>query len=132
MDNNREMKRLPDAELEIMKELWAADQPLTRPQLEQRLAHKSWTSTTLLALLARLEGKGFVSREKQGKGYLYAAAVTRQQYLPVESRSALGRMFGGSARNLVAALHQCHALSRQEIRDLTDYLETLSREETEG
>ena len=94
MGNNDNIKRLPDAELEIMKELWAADEPLTRPQLEQRLARKSWTSTTLLALLARLESKGFVSRQKQGKGYLYAAAVTRQEYLPVESRSALGRMFG--------------------------------------
>lgn len=127
MSNNDNIKRLPDAELEIMKELWAADEPLTRPQLEQRLARKSWTSTTLLALLARLENKGFVSRQKQGKGYLYAAAVTRQEYLPVESRSALGRMFGGSARNLVAALAETHALSDTDIDELAAYLEQLRR-----
>lgn len=127
MGNNDNIKRLPDAELEIMKELWAVDEPLTRPQLEQRLARKSWTSTTLLALLARLESKGFVSRQKQGKGYLYAAAVTRQEYLPVESRSALGRMFGGSARNLVAALAETHALSDTDIDELAAYLEQLRR-----
>lgn len=127
MSNNDTIKRLPDAELEIMKELWAAGEPLTRPQLEQRLARKSWTSTTLLALLARLENKGFVSRQKQGKGYLYAAAVTRQEYLPVESRSALGRMFGGSARNLVAALAETHALSDTDIDELAAYLEQLRR-----
>ena len=127
MNNNDNIKRLPDAELEIMKELWAADEPLTRPQLEQRLARKSWTSTTLLALLARLEGKGFVSRQKQGKGYLYAAAVSRREYLPVESRSALGRMFGGSARNLVAALAETHALSDTDIDELAAYLEQLRR-----
>lgn len=127
MGNSDNIKRLPDAELEIMKELWAADEPLTRPQLEQRLARKSWTSTTLLALLARLESKGFVSRQKQGKGYLYAAAVTRQEYLPVESRSALGRMFGGSARNLVAALAETHALSDTDIDELAAYLEQLRR-----
>ena len=127
MGNNDNIKRLPDAELEIMKELWAAGEPLTRPQLEQRLARKSWTSTTLLALLARLENKGFVSRQKQGKGYLYAAAVTRQEYLPVESRSALGRMFGGSARNLVAALAETHALSDTDIDELAAYLEQLRR-----
>lgn len=130
MDNKRDIKRLPDAELEIMKELWAADGPLTRPQLEQRLARKSWTSTTLLALLARLEGKGFVSREKQGKGYLYAAAVSRREYLPVESRSALGRMFGGSAKNLVAALAETHALSAADIDELAAYLEVLKGGET--
>ena len=127
MGNNDNIKRLPDAELEIMKELWAADEPLTRPQLEQRLARKSWTSTTLLALLARLESKGFVSRQKQGKGYLYAAAVTRQEYLPVESRSALGRMFGGSARNLVAALAETHALSDTDIDARAPYPEQLRR-----
>ena len=86
----------------------------------------------VLALLGRLEAKGCVSREKQGKGYLYAAALAREDYLPVESRSALERMFGGSARNLVAALHQCHALSKNEIRELSDYLDELSKEETEG
>lgn len=127
MGNNDNIKRLPDAELEIMKELWAAGEPLTRPQLEQRLARKSWTSTTLLALLARLESKGFVSRQKLGKGYLYAAQVTRQEYLPVESRSALGRMFGGSARNLVAALAETHALSDTDIDELAAYLEQLRR-----
>lgn len=93
-----EIKRLPDAELEIMKELWAASGPLTRAQLEERLARRRWASTTLLALLGRLEAKGYVSREKQGKGYLYAAALAREDYLPVESRSALERMFGGSAK----------------------------------
>ena len=73
-----EIKRLPDAELEIMKELWAASGPLTRAQLEERLARRRWASTTLLALLGRLEAKGYVSREKQGKGYLYAAALAER------------------------------------------------------
>ena len=70
---------------------------MTRAQLEERLARRRWASTTLLALLGRLEAKGYVTREKQGKGYLYAAALAREDYLPVESRSALERMFGGSA-----------------------------------
>ena len=79
-------KRLPDAELDVMKELWAAGGPLTRPALEARLTEKGWASTTLLALLSRLEAKGFVARQKQGKGYLYSAAVARADYLPAESR----------------------------------------------
>ena len=85
-------KRLPDAELEVMKALWQAGEPLTRPELEARLAQHHWASTTLLALLARLEAKGYVAREKQGRGYLYRAALSRRDYLPVESRSALARL----------------------------------------
>lgn len=122
-----EIKRLPDAELEIMKELWAASGPLTRAQLEERLARRRWASTTLLALLGRLEAKGYVSREKQGKGYLYAAALAREDYLPVESRSALERMFGGSAKNLIAAMAQTKDFSKEDIDELAAYLEELKQ-----
>ena len=125
--SENEIKRLPDAELDIMKELWAASGPLTRAELEQRLARRRWASTTLLALLGRLEAKGYVARQKQGKGYLYAAALAREDYLPVESRSALERMFGGSAKNLIAAMAQTQDLSKEDMDELAAYLEELKR-----
>ena len=114
-------KRLPDAELEVMKALWQAGEPLTRPELEARLAQHHWASTTLLALLARLEAKGCVAREKQGRGYLYRAALSRRDYLPVESRSALARLFEGSAKNLVAAMAESDALTDRDIAELEEY-----------
>lgn len=128
MDNK--IKRLPDAELEVMKAVWAAREPVTRAQLEQLLgSKKQWAPTTILAMLIRLEQKGFLEREKQGRAYRIRPLVSREEYIQVESQSALGRMFGGSAKNLIAALHQCHALSRQEVQELADYLEELKQEE---
>ncbi|WP_283129253.1 BlaI/MecI/CopY family transcriptional regulator [Allofournierella massiliensis] len=128
MDNK--IKRLPDAELEVMKAVWAAREPVTRAQLEQLLgSKKQWASTTILAMLTRLEQKGFLEREKQGRAYRIRPLVSQEEYIQVESQSALGRMFGGSAKNLIAALHQCHALSRQEVQELADYLEELKQEE---
>lgn len=121
------LKRLPDAELEVMKALWDAGRPLTRPELDTALRDRNWAATTVLGLLSRLEGKGFLTRQRQGRGYLYAPAVPRETYLAVEGRSALGRMFAGSAKNLVAALHECDALSREEVDELAAYLETLKR-----
>lgn len=118
-------KRLPDTELEVMKALWQAGEPLTRPELEARLARHHWASTTLLALLARLEAKGCVAREKQGRGYLYRAALSRRDYLPVESRSALARLFEGSAKNLVAAMAESDALTDRDIAELEEYLAEL-------
>ena len=118
-------KRLPDAELEVMKALWQAGEPLTRPELEARLAQHHWASTTLLALLARLEAKGYVAREKQGRGYLYRAALSRRDYLPVEGRSALARLFEGSAKNLVAAMAESDALTDRDIAELEEHLAEL-------
>ncbi|OUN17272.1 hypothetical protein B5G38_01750 [Gemmiger sp. An87] len=126
----QKIKRLPDAELEVMKAVWSAREPVTRAQLEQLLgSKKQWAPTTILAMLTRLEQKGFLEREKQGRAYLIRPLVSREAYLQVESQSALGRMFGGSAKNLIAALHQCHALSRQEVQELADYLEQLKQED---
>ena len=118
-------KRLPDAELEVMKALWQAGEPLTRAELEARVAQHDWASTTMLALLARLEAKGCVAREKQGRGYLYRAALSRRDYLPVESRSALARLFEGSAKNLVAAMAESDALTDRDIDELEEYLAEL-------
>ena len=81
------LRRLPDSELAVMQALWRADAPLTRPELDAALTHREWAATTVVALLARLEGKGFIAREKQGRGYLYRALVTQDAYLAAESRT---------------------------------------------
>ena len=84
--------------------------------------------STLLTLLARLEEKGCVTREKQGRGYLYTAALTRAAYLSAESRSLWGRLFGGSPRNFVAALAETDTLTDADIDELAEYLEELKKE----
>ena len=82
----------------------------------------------LPARLCRLEEKGCVTREKQGRGYLYTAALTRAAYLPAESRSLWGRLFGGSPRNFVAALAETDTLTDADIDELAEYLEELKKE----
>ena len=116
------IKRLPDAELEIMNALWDADAPLTAAELETALPGPPRARTTLLTLLARLEEKGCVIREKQGRGYLYTAALS------AESRSLWGRLFGGSPRNFVAALAETDTLTDADIDELAEYLEELKKE----
>ena len=121
------IKRLPDAELEIMNALWNAAAPLTAAELETALPGPPRARTTLLTLLARLEEKGCVNREKQGRGYLYTATLTRSEYLPAESKSVWHRLFGGP-RSFVAALAETDALTDADIDELTAYLEELKKE----
>ena len=122
------IKRLPDAELEIMNALWDVAAPLTAAELETALPGPPRARTTLLTLLARLEEKGCVNREKQGRGYLYTTTLTRSEYLPAESKSAWHRLFGGSPRSFVAALAETDALTDADIDELTAYLEELKKE----
>ena len=72
---------LPDSELAVMQVFWRAGKPLTRPEIDAGLAgQKNWTVSTVVALLIRLENRGFVSHEKQGRGYLYRPLVTPVSY----------------------------------------------------
>ena len=57
-----------------------------------------------------------------------SAALTRAAYLPAESCSLWGRLFGGSPRNFVAALAETDTLTDADIDELAEYLEELKKE----
>lgn len=99
------MERLPDAELEVMQALWRQEKyPVSSAALMEELAGRRWQTAHLLKLLSRLEERGFVKREKEGRNNLYTLLVRREDYLSAESRAFLQRLHGGSLPSLVAAL----------------------------
>ena len=118
----KQISRLPDAELEVMKALWSlGDYPAHPGDIAQKL-DKSWKAPTLLKLLSRLEERGFVKREKEGRNNLYTPLVRREAYLSAESRDFLQRLHGGSLPSLVAALMDSRAISRRDLEELEEIL----------
>ena len=91
--------RFTPRELDIMGVLWR-DGPSTvaevRDALDDDLAHN-----TVLTMLKVMEGKGYVSRSREGRADRYTAEVERE----AAGESALGRMterlFGGSPEELL-------------------------------
>lgn len=122
MSAERQLPRLPDAELEVMQALWASDTPVPRAQLEERLAQTHpMATTTLLTLLSRLSEKGFVRVDKEGRKSLYAPLVTREDYLAAQSRSFIQKLCGGSLSTFASAL--CDSgLSKEELEELRELL----------
>ena len=93
--------RLPDAELEVMQALWAQKTyPAASGELMEALAGKRWRMPTLLKLLSRLEERGFVRRDKDGRSNRYTPLVRREDYLAAESREFLQKLHGGSLPSL--------------------------------
>lgn len=74
--------RRPSGELEaaVLATLWAADRPLTPPEVQRRLDGGP-ARTTVATILARLHGKGTVERTRIGRAYCYTAAVEDQAAL---------------------------------------------------
>lgn len=126
------IKRLPDAELEIMLILWEAGQPVQRSYIDERLkGKKDWAVTTILKLLSRLIERGFVTVERQGQGKMniYDAAISEQEYLEFESKTMLEKLYGNSVQALVTSLYNGKAIDDKDINDLREFLDGYRKRE---
>ena len=119
------MKRLPDSELEIMMIIWQYDRAVNRMEIGEHL-QKKVAAPTILSFLNRLEKKGFVKVEKEGKINWYTPLIKEEEYLQKESRNILQRMYQNSVKNFMAALYDGDGLSEGEIQELKDFIEEKS------
>ena len=118
------MKKLPDAELELMMIIWDAEKPVTRVEIEEKLSEdRDVLPNTILTLLTRLEKRGFLRKVRDGKINYYSALVDKEPYLKEASQGILNRMFKGSLKNFAAALYDGEELSEEDAAELMEFLE---------
>ena len=118
------MKKIPDAELELMMIIWDAEKPVTRVEIEEKLSEdRGVLPNTILTLLTRLEKRGFLRKVRDGKINYYSALVDKEPYLKEASQGILNRMFKGSLKNFAAALYDGEELSEEDAAELMEFLE---------
>lgn len=123
-------QRLPDSELDIMLILWNNNPPMSRVEIEEILNEKKTLSpTTILTLLSRLEKKGFVSVEKQGKTNLYTPLVAQGEYQEGESKNLLEKLYGNSLKKFVSSLYNGKKLNSEDIRELSEFIREMEDSE---
>lgn len=117
------IRRLPDAELEVMQAIWACEPPVSRADINKILKDTHpMALTTLLTVLTRLSDKGFVQIRKEGRSARYVPMIARQDYLAQQSRRFVQKVCGGSLPAFAAAL--CDSgLTKEELALLRELLE---------
>lgn len=120
-----DFKRLPEAEFEIMKLIWALGGEPTSPEVlaaaQRALPEREWKAQTVLTFLARLEKKGFLVSFKRGRERSYRAEIGEAEYMRFEADS-FAASYGGSASGLVKALYDGRGLSKHDIDELKNWL----------
>lgn len=117
--------QITDAELEVMKVLWV------RPGLSAAEIHdaledsQDWSRQTVKTLLSRLSEKGALTAAADGRRYLYAPAVTREEYETRAARRFVDKVLSGRAAPLVAQLADARGLSDDDIAELESLIERL-------
>ena len=120
------MKKLGDAELEIMLAIWAAGEPVTSSYVQEKLrGSRDWALPAILTSLSRLVDKGFLACEKQGRSNQYRPLVSEGDYKTAEGRGIIDRLYGSSFTGMVASLYNGKAIDGDDLAELRQYLDTL-------
>jgi BlaI family transcriptional regulator, penicillinase repressor len=119
-----------DTELEVLKVLWAKG-PGTVREIEGRLGRRRprWAYNTVLTLLSRLRGKGYVAADRTGTAHIFRSIVSREELLRNGLRSLADRVCDGTASPLVQALVRGEQFSSTEIAELRKLLDELDSKE---
>jgi BlaI family penicillinase repressor len=116
-----------DAELEVLKVLWAHGAgPGREVEAQLRRRKRRLAYNTVLTMLSRLRDKGYVATDRTGMAHVFRSSVTRDELLSHGIARLAARICDGTASPLVHALVKGQRFSPQEIahfRRLLDELE---------
>lgn len=120
----RENKNLPDSELDIMLVVWHSGQSVSAPHILEAL-ERPLTASALHSYLKRLEEKGFLRCEKEGRVNTYTPLITEEAYRRHAGGAVLEKLYEGSLKTFAAALWDGGRLSSADVDELRSYLDEL-------
>ena len=112
---------LHEREMDLMEVLWergTATAAEVRDALEDELAYN-----TVLTILRRLEAKGYIGHEEEGRAHRYYPLVEREEARGSALQRLLDRVFGGSPELLLTHLVSVRSLDEAEIKRLRELLQ---------
>jgi len=121
-------QRMSEAEAEVMRLIWTADDTITSAQIINEIGEKKqWKPSTIWTFLGRLVEKGLIQAKKVGKTNYYTPALTEEEYRQEETRQFLNSVHGGSVKSFFAALSAGKSLNKDELAELRQWLEESNR-----
>ncbi|ANE78470.1 CopY family transcriptional regulator [Mycobacterium adipatum] len=115
-----------ELEATIMDRLWsrAADSGATvREILDELLTERDIAYTTVMSTMDNLHGKGWLTREREGRAYRYRPTLTREEH---SARLMLEALSGGGRSEAVLS-HFVAQIDAAESADLRAALRRLAR-----
>ncbi len=118
---------LGDLEREIMEAIWKRGEETSVREIHSAFGERA-AYTTLMTTLDRLHKKGLLERRKEGRAFLYAPRVSREDFTRSVARDVIGGLLGqtnGETKPVLAcivdAVGDCDG-------EMLDVLEKLLRE----
>ena len=125
MEDKRDI--LSPSEWRVMECLWTG--PKTLMELVRALKDSAgWAKSTVTTMVRRMEEKGLIGYETEGRTKVFRAALAREDAAAAETDSLLARAFHGSVGLLVSSLVDRSSLTRADIDELYAILDKAEEE----
>ncbi|MBT2654547.1 BlaI/MecI/CopY family transcriptional regulator [Bacillus sp. ISL-18] len=124
----KELHKISEAELEIMKVLWSESPQTANEIIEKLELTMDWKPKTIRTLINRLVQKEAVSYHQEGRMFEYFPLVSQDSYLQVETKSLLKRFYGAAFKPLLVNFLKQEQLSSEDINELKRILDQKTEE----
>ena len=123
MPHEPELPRPTDAELSILRVIWARG-PSTVREVHDDLSRERPTGyTTILKLLQIMTEKGLVTRDESTRSHVYTPRLSQDATQQQLVADLVHRAFGGSAAQLVMQALASSPASADELREIRKLLD---------
>ena len=120
---------LSDGEWKIMNVLWERKNA-TITELTAALQEETgWDKHIIITMLNRMEKKGAVSFQTNGRAKQFYPLLSRNEVSIREAKGFLNKVYRGSIGMMVNAMVEDKALTRQDIEELYEILEQAEKAE---
>jgi predicted transcriptional regulator len=119
---------LTDLENEVMRVVWDSGPCSVEAVYDVVSRHRDLKEATVRTLLRRLEQKGYLRHETEGRAYFYRATEPSRSLAARAVRQIIDRFCQGSVEELVSGMVEAKALSGHELRRL----EAFARDRRKG
>ncbi len=117
---------LGETEMEVLNHVWELGEAPVSEVQKRILDTREVAYTTIMTVMKNLADKGYLKYRKEGKTYIYSAAIKPEDVRYNLVDRLVDKVFKGSPKDLVMALVKNENLTdkeRKEIKKMIDSLE---------
>jgi len=120
MTNTRQarLRNLGEVEQAVMDHIWSHGRVTAESCREAMASYRPMKDSTIRTVLRRLEEKGYLTHEIEGRTYIYRASDARQNVAVRAVKGIIDRFCGGSAEQLVLGMVDNAVLDRKQLERL--------------
>jgi BlaI family transcriptional regulator, penicillinase repressor len=119
--------RLTELQMEIMRVFWARDGATVVEVHSAMRAHRL-AQATIATLLRRMEAKGAITHDKQGRQFVYRACITEEQARRSLVAEVAHRLFSDQVPALISYLLEQRKIGAEELAEVKALIEAKEQE----